>query len=146
MLHQCLPAAQSHSRNSACSTAVFPSPRLISLSLFSICPELSQATLPFSFPRMHLIRGKLLILLVFTEGKRGNSGQVQDYSCHFHYNLYTFSFPFLFPLVFSIPSSLVSWGGNYTNQFSFFLGICVLCRWRTSIFLISLGIKRKRKL
>lgn len=144
MVHYCLNAAQSHSRNPASSTAVFPSPPLLSLSLFSICSGLSCPTLLFVFPKMCLIYEKFLILLISTEGKRENSGVIQDYSCHFHYTLYTFSFPFLFHFMFFIPSFPVSWGGHYTNQLSFlFLGIFVLCQWRTSIFLKSLGIKKK---
>lgn len=144
MIHYCFAAAQSHSRSPACSTGVFPPPLLLSLSIASSPSALDFPVLPSYSLATGCVSSMESFLLISTEGKRDNSGEVQDCSCHFHDPLYTFSFLFLF--MFSIRSSPVLWGGNYTSQLSFFLSICVLCQWRTSIFFKSLGIKRERSL
>ena len=107
MTHHCVTAAQPHSRSPVRSIAFFPPPPLISLSLFSSCPEPSCPTFPFSFPRIYLICGKLSILLLFTEKKRGNSVEVQVCTCHFHENIYSFSLLFPFPFLLPSPSPLL---------------------------------------
>lgn len=143
IIHHCLSDAQSHSRSPACSTAVFSPPPLIFLSLFSICFELSCSTLPFSFPRMHLIHRNSWYL------QKGREEIVEKCrtTAAFCMTLFT---PFPSPSSSSLcsPSPLpLSHGVETTLTSSLFFWMYVFSiSGQPQYFKKSLGVKRKRRL